>query len=1099
MESKNIQTLIYRNYLKSSLIPIFVIEVTLLLLYFGINSYISDRNRSTLLNEATANIQEITSREVTSINHQLLKVTDLAVIMQRDHQAFFADPQACYLPKGEPDFAVHENGAFFKPTDNGGSSLYYAQTTVMGEAERHKARCSEMLDPLLVSIVDTSSTVTQAYLNTWDDMNRLYPFMPDTPGQYGSAINMEDYNFYYDADKAHNPERKPVWTGAYLDPAGQGWMVSLIVPIYRNDFLEGVSGLDVTIDSFVQNILNLQFPWDAATFMVDSNGTILAMQPRAEQILNLKELGPHIYSENIKGTIEKPEEFNLLKNPQSALEKQFSRLFTSETHIDFLEINGVTYLVSQEIVRETGWRMMTLIEKNIVFAPITELQELSNRIGIIAIVGMVAFYGIFFVFLLISSRKMTDRIALPIIKLSNLTKGLGRSLKPEHLDLSGISEVDTLTGNFNIMSQELNSAMTEARDARQEADSVISNFLDSLLVVDAEQKISRVNRETCHLLDYTEAELIGRPVTELFAESAEEVAGYFNFPFRTETNDKNELRNVELTLTSNHGNGLPVSINLARVYNEQGETVGVVAGAKDVSELKRALQEAERQKQVIQNILNTVPGGLLVIDTDLALVQSNDIYPELLVIWCEKYGFRESELREQIRIAINEQLAKEQIGEVQLPGSKEPLIIEYHASSPGSLDASGNRVLFLHDVTARHKAESVRNLQATVLEQTSEGVVITDTDGVIQYVNLAAEAMSGYKLSELFGRNPSIFKSGVQDAAIYQELWQTLNAGQVWTGAMTNRHKDGSIFEVEMTISPVRGGKNKVTNYVSLWRDVGQVRNLQRQLLQVQKLEAVGQLAAGVAHEINTPIQYVQNNLDFFRSSFENMGPLLDSLQQLLGTPELLQNVQWGQKLVSQMQECELDFLRDEIPLAIGDSLTGVESVARIVAAMKEFAHPGQGGKIATNLNQLIENAAVVTKNAWKYSAQLETDLAPDLPIVTCDPGAISQVLLNLIINSADAINEVGRDGVHGHIHIATRLVDDQVELTVSDDGGGVPQEIRDRIFEPFFTTKDVGKGSGQGLAIAYDIVVNKHNGTIRCDSTPGTGTTMVLTLPLEE
>ena len=1099
MQNKNIQTLIYRNYLKSSLIPIFVIELTLLLLYFGINYYISDRNRTTLLNEATANIREIASREVASINRQLMEVNDLAVIMQRDHQAFFTNPEACYFPHGEPQFQTHANGAFFKPVNNGGSSLYYAKTTIMGETEQRKARCSEMLDPLLASIVDTSAIVTQAYLNTWDDMNRLYPFMPDAPGQYGPAINMEDYNFYYDADAEHNPQRKPVWTGAYLDPAGQGWMISLIVPVYAGDKLEGVSGLDVTIDSFVQNILTLHFPWNAAIFMVDSTGTILAMPPRVEDILQLKELRAHDYSENIIQTIEKPEDFNLLKTPHPVLRNQFAQLFQSRDRIGSLNIDGTEYLVSQEIVQETGWRMMTLIETSKVFAPITELKKLSNNVGLFAVAVMVIFYGVFFAFLMVSSRKLTDRISLPIIKLSSLTKGLGKNLQSEQLALTGIEEVDTLTQNFHTMSQELSLAMGEARAARQEADSVIANFLDSLLVVDADLKVTRVNRETCLLLDYSEQELVGRSVTELFDEPDELVAGYFNFPFQPETLEKSELRNVELTLTIGHGDGLPVSINLARVDNEQGETVGVVAGAKDVSDLKTALQESEHQKQVIQNILNTVPGGLLVIDDDLELVQANTIYLKLISQWCQQYGFEEPVLRASLRTAINDQLASKPVGIVHLQGRHDEIIIEYHASSGGSLGTLGNRVLFLHDVTARYKADAIQKLQATVLGQTTEGVVVTNIHGTIEFVNLAAETMSGYSQAELYGSKPSMFRSGIQDEAFYQHMWDTLTQGQVWTGAVTNRSKNGDLYEVEMTISPVRGMENEITHYVSLWRDVSQIRHLQGQLLQIQKLEAVGQLAAGIAHEINTPIQYIQNNLDFFQGSFDAMLPLLKTLQQALDKPELLQNQEWGQTLTTQIEECELGFLYDEIPAAITDSLAGIEHVARIVAAMKEFAHPGQGGKVATNLNQLIDNAAVVTKNAWKYNAVLDTDLDKELPVVECDPGSISQVLLNLIINAADAIGETGQEGVQGHIGIKTRLVDKQVEISISDDGVGIPADLRDRIFEPFFTTKDVNKGSGQGLAIVYDIIVNKHHGQILCDSERGKGTTMTLILPLEE
>ncbi len=1098
MKSINIQTLIYRNYLKSSIIPIVVIEVTLLLLYFGINFYISERNRTTMLDEATKNIEEIASREVASINQQLIEVADLALIMKRDHEAFFAHPEACYLPNGRAEFKVHENGAFFKPTDNGGGSLYYAGTTSIGEKEQHKALCSEMLDPLLVSIVSTSSIITQAYLNTWDDMNRLYPFMPDAPSQYGSAIHMEDYNFYYDADSSHNPEHKPVWTGAYLDPAGQGWMVSLIVPVYRGDFLEGVSGLDVTIDAFVQNILNLQFPWDAGTFMVDKGGTILAMQSKVEQVFKLKELGGHNYSESIKETIEKPKEFNLLNSSNDSLKKQFSQLFASQGKISSIDIGGVDYLVSQEIVGETGWRMMTLIEKNKVFAPITKLKSLSDKIGLAAILAMIVFYVVFFMFLLARSRKLTDIIATPITKLSDLTQDLGKHLKSGRLELSGVTEVDTLTTNFNTMSKELKTAISQAQAARQEADSVISNFLDSLLVVDNDLRISRVNRETCHLLGFTEDELLGRPVSDLFDEPETAVTAYFNFPFQPETQDKIELRNLELTFVAGDGARLPVSINLARVTNEAGDTVGVVAGAKDISELKQTFIQAEQQKQFIQNIFNTVPGGLLVIDGGFLLTQSNDTYNQLVERWSGKYGFVEEKLAAQILTGLAQKLPGQQSGEINIPGADDELIIEFHSSSVSMQESRDSRVIFLHDVTSRHKAEAVRKLQSTVLEQTSEGVIVTDTEGIILYCNLAAQTMSGYDNHEMIGQKTSLFKSGINDGEFYQLLWDTLKKGDVWNGSMTNRHRDLTLYETEITISPVRSTGNEVTNYVSLWRDVSQVRSLQQQLLQSQKLEAVGQLAAGVAHEINTPIQYILSNLTFFKKSFANLTPLLDELQRGLKKTKLSLDPEWKQTLSRLVEESELEFIREEIPEGIEDALAGVMHVARIIAAMKEFSHPGRENKSPTDLNRLIENALVITHNELKHVADVETSFDTGLPFLNCEPGSISQVLLNLIINAADAIKEREDTDSLGKITISTRQVEQNIELRLSDNGVGIVKDVHDRIFDPFFTTKEVGKGSGQGLAIAYDILVNKHLGNIVCESTPGQGTTMIIKFPLD-
>ena len=486
-KSISIQSLIYKNYLSSSLIPIFTIEVVLIVLYFAINVYTSDKSQQVLLQEATRNLQEITSRETANINYRLKEVSSYAELIQRDHEAFFANPEACFFPYGEPEFATHENGAYYKLNNNKGASLYYSSNTKMGETEKQKARCSERLDPLLVSIVKTSPIITQAYLNTWDGMNRLYPFMMNAPEQYGPVLPMQEFNFYYEADAKHNPERKPVWTGVYLDPAGQGWMISNIFPIYNGDFLEGVSGLDVTIDSFIENILHLNIPWQASTFMVDKNGTVLAMQKKIEQLIKLKELKTHIYNENIQTTVKKPDEYNIFLDKGNTFKTQIKHIFNTQKQSNRINIAGTDYLVSQEIIPETGWRMFTLIEESSIFSPIDRLKQLSRLIGYLAIAMMILFYIIFFLFLLRKSKKLTAKIATPIEELSMLTGGLGENLKTQKLKSVGIIEVDHLSDNFNSMINELETRTDALIGAqiREKIREKESEILERLAVTDS--------------------------------------------------------------------------------------------------------------------------------------------------------------------------------------------------------------------------------------------------------------------------------------------------------------------------------------------------------------------------------------------------------------------------------------------------------------------------------------------------------------------------------------------------------------------------------------------------------------------------------------
>ena len=283
-------------------------------------------------------------------------------------------------------------------------------------------------------------------------------------------------------------------------------------------------------------------------------------------------------------------------------------------------------------------------------------------------------------------------------------------------------------------------------------------------------------------------------------------------------------------------------------------------------------------------------------------------------------------------------------------------------------------------------------------------------------------------------------------------------------------------------------------------KDITERKIIEGQLVQSQKLEAIGHLAAGIAHEINTPIQYVGDNTRFLMDAFKDLHKLLevyDNLAEAGQSHAELQEILTNVALLK--KEIDLPYLREEIPKAIKQSLEGVERVGKIVRAMKEFSHPGPKEKTPTNLNKAIENTVTVARNEWKYVSEMILDLDPDLPLVPCHPNEFNQVILNLVINAAHAIADVVGNGAtnKGKITVSTRRKGDKVEISVKDTGTGIPPEIRSKIFDPFFTTKEVGKGTGQGLAIARSIVVDKHGGTIDFETEVGKGTTFTIYLPI--
>jgi two-component system, NtrC family, sensor kinase len=271
-------------------------------------------------------------------------------------------------------------------------------------------------------------------------------------------------------------------------------------------------------------------------------------------------------------------------------------------------------------------------------------------------------------------------------------------------------------------------------------------------------------------------------------------------------------------------------------------------------------------------------------------------------------------------------------------------------------------------------------------------------------------------------------------------------------------------------------------------RALADLHATQAQLLQAQRLEAVGQLAAGIAHEINTPMQYIGDNARFLEKAFAEFVAALDTVD--------LDSIDAGQAR-------KLKMLRERVPRALAGTIDGVESVSRIIQGMREFSHPGTGALSPCDLNQCLNSTANVSRNEWKYVAELELALDPDLPLVPALPQGLNQVFLNIIVNAAHAIGEmeVIKAGAKGKISVRTWADPDWVHVEIADDGPGVPAAIRDRVFDPFFTTKPVGKGTGQGLAIARAIVVDKHHGRLHLTSpwTATGGTCFTVSVPREQ
>lgn len=285
----------------------------------------------------------------------------------------------------------------------------------------------------------------------------------------------------------------------------------------------------------------------------------------------------------------------------------------------------------------------------------------------------------------------------------------------------------------------------------------------------------------------------------------------------------------------------------------------------------------------------------------------------------------------------------------------------------------------------------------------------------------------------------------------------------------------------------------------ALQAEITERKLLESQLVHAQKMESIGQLAAGIAHEINTPIQYIGDNIRFLQECFRVFHSLHASHLTLIAagkkgtmTPELAIQAD------AAVQEADIEYILEETPKAILQSLEGIAHVSRIVQAMKHFSHPGGTEKTPTDINVAISSTITVAHNEWTHVAEVLTDFDPNLPMVPCLPGDFNQVILNLIVNAAHAIKDAPKTGTEkGVITVSTRHQGRRIEIRIQDTGTGIPTAVRSRIFDPFFTTKEIGKGTGQGLSIAHSIIVEKHGGQIQFETEMGRGTTFILHLPL--
>ena len=677
----------------------------------------------------------------------------------------------------------------------------------------------------------------------------------------------------------------------------------------------------------------------------------------------------------------------------------------------------------------------------------------------------------------------------------------------------------------------------ELEEAKEYLENIFENSPDVISIADEYGRYTRLSKKSFEVFGYSAEEFEELSSGKVFADKAQLDA------MLSELQREGYVKNYVVDLVKKTGEIVPFEVSSSLLKNSSGKVIGRVSVARDLSPLRKANEELRKEVerritieaslreseavyresekkyrtlyQEFYALVNAIPDSLVLLTPDFKAVWVNRAY-------AAKTG---KDLEPSSFIG---QVCYEGLHGRQSPCDGCPAPLSFSSGEPASsiISTERGRVLEVRtipikdengavnklinvtrDITETRRAQEELQRNHTEMTQILASIpsflIGLTADNKIMRWNGAAEKTFGIEGDEVLGK--PFHLCGIRwDWEKISDAVSICQNGEK-SAKLDNFcfvKADGKEGFLGVTLSPVEGAGNNSTGVLLLGADVTERRILESQLVQAQKLESIGQLAAGIAHEINTPAQYVGDNAHFLQGVCADLerihdlyGKLLDRVKSENVVKDLVQEIE---KVAT---EIDLEYIREETPKAILQSIDGIGRISRIVRAMKEFSHPGTDSKTSIDLNKAIESTITVARNEWKYVAEMVTDLDPGLPVVPCLPAEINQVILNMIINAAhsiaDSLKQNGSDG-KGIITIASRATDNYAQISIGDTGTGIPEDIRSRIFDPFFTTKEVGKGTGQGLAIARSVVVDKHGGTITFDSEVGKGTMFVINLPLD-
>lgn len=601
---------IWQSYLRTALIPLVLVELVFIAIYFFTNSWSQSEIVSYLRKQAQEEMLQIANREANVIQQQLSSISNGTELYRRQNEKALSKP-ALLSPEDAKRLSYSPKGVYYTTSDTeaGGAAIFYSGYVPIGEKERDKVARLLATQTLMKDIKESQPLAASLYLNTFDSLNIIYPYF-DVLSQYETKMNIPQYNFYYEADQKHNPEHKVKWTDAYLDPAGHGWMASAIAPVYNGDFLEGVVGIDITVSTIISQILKMEIPYEGYGILIGNDGNILALPEKGEADWGLNELTDHHYEEAIKHNTFKPDQFNLYKRENLG---PFAENVKGKTSgVSGIQINGKNQVASWSTINETGWKLLIIVPEKNVYARVDIMMRKLFEIGTFMVAGLVIFYSIFFFILSKKARKMSSHISQPLVEINGMAQKIGEGDYYQDEPDMHVSELKNTASCLVKMGEHLGEANKNLLDTQEklrksEADlrGLVNSLDDVILEVNEQGAFTSVWSKDQNKLAKPYLEGSSHTIDTIFdSATAECYKAKIKHVLETEAPDS-----IEYRLETNKG----FRWFQGRISLVDKDTRTVVISARDITERKEiensliaAKEEAEKANKAKSQFLSSM-------------------------------------------------------------------------------------------------------------------------------------------------------------------------------------------------------------------------------------------------------------------------------------------------------------------------------------------------------------------------------------------------------------------------------------------------------------------------------------------------------------